>query len=104
MQLKRYWVSWYEYEKDYRPLKDPPNAGILGWWCSGHSDTNSTLCALVQCESKAEVVQALGEDWPQESLVFDMRFIEPVEMDYRPSDRFVLTDWMKERINAIPTS
>ena len=102
--MQRYWVSWKEYEKDYRPIHDPPNAAILGWWCSGHGDTYSTLCALVQCESKAEIAQVLGEDWPQENLVFDMRFIQVVDMDYQPSDRFVLTDWMKERMNATDTN
>lgn len=104
MQLKRYWVSWNEFEKDYRPIHDPPNSGVLGWWCSGRGDDHVTLCAWIQCESRAEITQVLGEDWPQPDGYFDMRFSKDVDNAWRPTDRFPLEDWMKERANAISAS
>jgi hypothetical protein len=98
--MKRFWVSWYESVSpdDYRPLHDPPNAAILGWWCSGYrGDDIPTLCALLEAESEAAARKAVGEDWPGEK---EWRFCEERAGDYVPGDRFPLSPWMRQRLEA----
>lgn len=94
--MKRFWVSWVQPTDDYRPLTFPPNEGIIGWWCSGYdSDDNATLVALIEAESKESVEKAIKLDWPEFQT---FRFFEKWDEGSRLSDRFVLDDWMRERL------
>lgn len=86
----RYWVSWYQPTKDYRPLTYPPNEAILGWWCSGAS----TLCALVSASDKVEAGAAITKDWPEAK---EWRFVYEKGDKWLPGDRFPLKDWMRDR-------
>jgi hypothetical protein len=94
--MNLFWISWYQPTEDYRPLGYPPNAAILGWWCTGTrtSDDASTICALVRAEDEAAAQSAVIIDWPE---AIDWRFCE-LRHDWQSSARFPLTDWMVERM------
>lgn len=96
--MKRYWVSWLQPGEDYRPLKDPPNEGIIGWWCSGYdSGDTAVLCALIRARDERYAVDAVLQDWPEFK---EWRFCEEVESDWIPTSRFPLTlDWQRKRAN-----
>ena len=68
--MKRFWMSWYDAEEDYRPLHDPPSEAILGWWCSGeHADGRATLVALVQADDLPSACVAVARV-KQDSTIF----------------------------------
>lgn len=94
--MTRFWMSWYQPTEDHRPLAFPPNAAILGWWCTGYRHDNAaTICALVQAESEEAAWDAVKKDWPE----MEQRFSGEREPDYAiKSDRFPLSDWMRERM------
>lgn len=93
---KRYWLSWVQPTDDPRPLTYPPQPPILGWWRTGYdADDNFTLVALVAAESDGEAKSAVREDWPEAE---HWRFCDEVPLDWRPSNRFILDDWMRDRI------
>lgn len=95
----RFWISWVQTTDDFRPLTDPPNKAILGWWCSGYTDRGATLCAAVEAASEGSAEQAVMIDWPE--AAGEWRFCERVEDNFRPSDRFPIgRDWMKERFGG----
>jgi hypothetical protein len=92
----RFWVSWVQTTEDFRPLTDPPNRAILGWWCSGETDRGVTLCAAVKANSPSSAEQAVMIDWPEAAGEF--RFVEEQSTDWTPGDRFPITrDWEKKR-------
>lgn len=107
--MKRFWISWYQPTEDYRPLTDPPNAAILGWWCSGYGEsaeirklwgltprqTSATLCALVNADSRESAENAVHIDWPEAT---EWRFCYERECDFLPGDRFPLSDWVRDRL------
>lgn len=97
--LTRFWMSWEERSKDYRPLKSPPNKAVLGWWCSGYAGdgSHSMLVAWVEAKNERDAKKAIAQDWPGKRT---WRFIETREPDWRPSDRFPLADWTKERVGG----
>lgn len=95
---KRYWISWYQPTEDYRPLSDPPNEHVLGWWCSGSriSDDAATLCAVVAGADEHEAKAAVKCDWPEAT---EWRFVEEKPSDFIPGDRFpVEGGWVKQRL------
>ena len=98
----RYWISWIQRTQDSRPLNGPPNSGILGWWCSGE-DSNGwdVLCAAVEATDAGAACAAIFKDWPEaaeDMAANGWRIFEHDKGDdWRPSDRFPLSDWMKER-------
>lgn len=100
--MKRFWLSWYQPGLDHRPLTYPPNAAILGWWCTGSGEHGGfedvdILCALVEAGSEDSAWKAVLVDWPD---MIDHRFIEQHEPNYTvTSDRFPLSDWMVPRMN-----
>lgn len=95
--LKRFWVGWNQYTKDYRPLNFPPNKKIKGYWCSGYSGVFNedgsplyyTMCALVEASSVKSATNALLKDWP-ECTHDDWRFFDEKDVNWIPSDRFKL--------------
>jgi|SRR5882757_6278637 len=90
-----YWLSWIQPTEDYRPLTDPPNVAVLGWWCSGYdSEDHATLCAGVWAKSEPAAKKHIQEDWPEAK---EWRFCEQQESNFIPSDRFPLEGWAKER-------
>jgi hypothetical protein len=95
--MSRFWVSWYQPTEDYRPLTYPPNNHILGWWCSGHAEVGSTICAAIEAENEEAAREAVLKDWPEAFDVEDWRFINEKPNDWKPGDRFSLSDWMIER-------
>lgn len=96
-KMARFWLSWYQPTKDYRPLLDPPNEHVLGWWCSGYrgSDDVPILCALIAARSEDEAQASVKTDWPEAE---EWRFCEKKPDDYIPGDRFPIDGWSKERI------
>ena len=96
MSETRFWCSFIQPTDDHRPLTYPPNEAILGWWCSGYnSEDHAILCALVKAETEGHVWNAIITDWPE---AITMRFCDQVDKGWRPNDRFVITDWQRERI------
>lgn len=98
--MKRYWMSWYQTTDDYRPLTYPPNGAILGWWCTGHrnSDDAATIVALVGADNEGAAKDAIKRDWSEAS---EWRICREFAPDETLGDRFpVNNDWMKERIAA----
>jgi len=95
--MMRFWLSWYETATDHRPLTFPPNAAILGWWCSGErcSDEASILVAIVEGDDEDAAKAAVVKDWPGEK---EWRFCN--EWDGKLSDRFPPQDWMIPRLKA----
>jgi hypothetical protein len=93
---KRFWLSWNELAKDYRPLSYPPNSCILGWWCTGYDDTSSRICAWVTATDEEAAKAAVALDWPGAK---DWRFCAEVGRDWEPSDRFPLAEWTRARVN-----
>ena len=100
--MMRAWVSWIERSEDYRPICDPPNKAVLGWWRSGECLGGNTLCAYIDADSYTDIDKAVEREWPTHSdlnYIRDWRFLKIVPDDFVPSDRFPLSDWMRERIN-----
>ncbi len=101
-KLKRYWVSWWQQTADYRPLKDPPQpTNIKAWWNSGGDfEGNSTLCAVVEAENGEKAQEYILQSWQEnDGEVGEFRFVDEVEKDWLPNDRFPITkDWQKERL------
>lgn len=99
--MKRYWMSWIEHSQDCRPLMSPPNEAVLGWWKSGErTDGAAVLCALVEAHSEAQAMNFIAVDWPISGAIREWRFVEIVDWDWRPGDRFPLSDWMRSRIEG----
>ncbi len=104
----RFWLSWEERANDYRPMSDPPNDAVLGWWCSGEAGDGSfhTLCALVEAASLEAAQTAVRLDWPavevyrgeERPCARVWRFGHEVAADWLPSDRFPLKDWELKRV------
>lgn len=92
---KKYWASWNQYTNDWRPLNYPTNHCIIGYWCSGYAGstngqgypTYSTVCAVIEANSKEAAIAAILEDWPE--ATHDVwRFFDEKPIDWRPGDRF----------------
>lgn len=98
--MTRYWLSWEQPSKDYRPMHSPPALPILGWWCSGWAPAEQAiLCAVVEADSEEQAKSALAVDWPETSAV-EFRFVSRMAPDYLPGDRFPLSDWMRPRFGV----
>ena len=89
IEMKRFWIFWYQPTEDYRPLKWPLPKTILGWWCSGQrcSDEASTLIAWVVAPSDYAAEKLIKKYWPEAK---EWRFCDEVEKDWKPNDRFPL--------------
>ena len=95
----RFWLSWHQPTDDFRPLTDPPNAAVLGWWCSGYdADDTPILCALVSAVNTRAAKQKVRLSWPEApSARREWRIEQEQEPDWLPGDRFPLSDWMQKR-------
>jgi hypothetical protein len=97
--VKRFWISWVQDTDDHRPLTFPPNKAVLGWWCSGETASGAAIiCALVVARHEAAARDAIIKDWPEALEHSDWRFFDCVGNSWELSDRFPLSDWMKERM------
>ena len=100
--MKRFWMSWYCFDADHRPLTYPPNKEILGWWhtgdgLSGIDREYSIICSMVEAKNENEAWAAVLEDWPG----VEKRFCEEQsKSEWRLSNRFVLSDWMIPRLKG----
>ena len=104
-QLKRFWMSWVQPTEDYRPLTDPPNENVLGWWCSGYdSNDQAILVALVQAKDEYSAKVAVVVSWPELIPDGEWRFCKEVANNYVPGDRFPMKEWERKRILAGFTS
>lgn len=104
--MRRFWTSFYfkgphGAESDYRPLNWPPHPGILGYWHTGIrcEDESLTLVVWVEAENEGHAMDLISVDWP-ESVGAEWRFFDEVALDWRPSDRFPISDWNVERIEG----
>jgi hypothetical protein len=97
--VKRFWLSWPQPTEDFRPLTDPPDERVVGWWCSGYdSRDRATLCALVNATNLAEAKAAVRASWPEApSKRAAWRIEDEHEPAWLPGDRFPLSDWMLQR-------
>lgn len=100
--MSTFWLSWPQRTEDFRPLTDPPDVRVIGWWCSGY-DANDTaiLCALVTAANIGEAKAAILVSWPEApSKRQAWRIEEERPSDWLPGDRFPLNGWMKKRAMA----
>lgn len=97
--LKRFWLSWVQPTEDYRPLTDPPEPRVIGWWCSGYTASDhATLCALVQAETMEYAKKAIRASWPEAPGVRgNWRIDDERPQGWLPGDRFPLSGWMERR-------
>lgn len=97
MREQLQWISWWQPGDDYRPLTYPPNAGVLGWWCTGYDDSESSLVAMVIAPNESAAREVVKKDWPD---AHRWRFCKAVD-NPTLSDRFPIDgDWMQERFDA----
>lgn len=105
--MKRFWVSFYFLDSDYRPIGWPPEPGILGYWDSGTrcEDGATTLVIWLEAENAEKAKELLGSDkcWPEVAQGVEWRFFEERDLDWRPNDRFPLAAWSKERLTGTAT-
>lgn len=101
MAKERFWVSWVCLNLDCRPLSDPPDERILGWWVSGYNgDGDAILVAVVDAENPQDGVAAIHKEWPEQSI-WAFRFFERKPAGWQPSERFPITrEWSKQRFSA----
>lgn len=95
----RFWVSWFQpAQGDWGAKTDPPNEGVLGYWCSGYTgDDRPIVCAMIEADDELDAEAVVKKDWPAHS---GWRFIERRPPDYLPGDRFPIDlDWMRARFN-----
>lgn len=97
------WISWHQPTDDWGPLSYPPNAAVLGVWCSGYTGDDITgddiaiLCALVIADSEDAAKAAVRVDWPE---ACDWRFCNK-RPDTNLGDRFTFDDdWSRSRVEA----
>ena len=91
--MKRFWMSWFVSDEDYRPLTYPPNEAIRGWWCTGETDSGAhTICGVVDAPDQDQAWAAVEQDWPGIEHRFDGECSR-----WPPSDRFPLADWVRGR-------
>jgi hypothetical protein len=86
----RFWLSWPQPTPDFRPLTDPPDSRVIGWWCSGY-DCHDTaiLCALVCAANLGEAKSAVRVSWPEApSRGQSWRIEDEHAPDWVPGDRF----------------
>lgn len=97
--MTRFWLSWYDRDPDPRPLHDPPNEAVLGWWISGSTDEETIICAVVSASTEDEAWDAVAIDWPFETV--RRRFCEDKGPSFVPGDRFPTHDrkWCKRRFS-----
>ena len=100
---KRFWISWEQLTKDFRPIADPPQPeSIKAWWCSGETEDAFTLCAIVDAESEMLAQGIIRIAWDaggEDSDIGEFRFNEERAADWLPNDRFPITkDWEKQRL------
>lgn len=95
----RFWLSWTQPTEDYRPLTDPPDTRVIGWWCSGYdSNQRPRLCALVRAGDLDEAKRAIRISWPEAPTTRQAWRIEDQRpSDWLPGDRFPMSPWMTER-------
>lgn len=97
--MRQFWMSWYQPTEDYRPLKYPPNLGVLAYWCSGSrlSDDAHTLVAWVIAPNVRTAKAIIRIDWPEAD---EWRLCEELEKSWwPPSNRFPIDKkWEKDRI------
>lgn len=99
--MKRYWLSWPQPTEDFRPLTDPPDARVLGWWCSGYDSNDvALLCALVQGVTLNDAKSGVRASWPEAPNRYQAwRIEEERPSDWLPGDRFPIDKpWMRQRI------
>lgn len=103
--MKRFWLSWEEHDSpaDSRPIHHPPNDAILAWWESGFAGDGSyaTMVAIVRAKDEAAAWAAVRKDWPTKRAR-KVRFINEVDADWRPSDRFPLMGEALKRVESKP--
>lgn len=102
-KMNRYWISWRESADDYRPLTDPPNEAICGWWCTGGGEIGWTIAAVVDAHDSEQAKLAVLKDWPEaQDEIKDWRFLEIENPNFRPSPgRYPIHSWMKERFQKL---
>lgn len=101
----RAWMSWCENAVDYRPLTYPPRREVLGWWCTGYNaDDMPTIVAMIECDDLNDAAEIVYSEWPMadewvEEHGWRFAALEP-DTFVPPSDRFVIADWMVDRIGV----
>lgn len=98
MPETRWWMSFIG--DATRGVLWPPPEGMLGSWCTGwDSDDKPVIVCWTQAPTE-EAARAIAAQSFPESAGREFRFCGVVEHDWRPNDRFPLSDWMEERLDA----
>jgi len=84
-QQPRFWIGWEQPGVDYRPLMVPPRETVVGYWCSGSSETTSSMCAVVNADSAAHARAIVEVYWPDAGRE---RFNDEKPAGWLPGGRF----------------
>lgn len=96
-----WWLSWPQPMSDYRPLTDPPDAKVLGWWCTGYtSENHATLCALVAATTIGGAKAAVRRSWPEAPSKSQSWRLEESLSELPDEGRFPRDGWIGRRIKA----
>lgn len=60
-----YWLSWVQPGSDHRPLTDPPNESIRGWWIERRVDNGTILYAMVKAPDEQAAKAVVNVYWPE---------------------------------------
>lgn len=100
------WISWEQVGKsdgdqasvDYRPVKWPPPAQVLAYWCTGYAgnfdEMRATVVALVKAKTPGAAKQIVERTW--NPGVGDWRFAGQYKEKGPPGDRFPMPEWSYE--------
>ncbi len=72
---------------------------------SGSTDEGVNIVALVQAKEPENASAAIIAEWPElKKLIrkkgFTWRFFQTKDADFKPGDRFVLSQWMRDRLET----
>lgn len=85
MSDTRCWIGWQQPGDDYRPLMVPPRETVVGYWCSGGSETHHSMCAVVNADSPEHARAIVEVYWPDAGRE---RFADMKPAAWTPGDRF----------------
>ncbi len=91
---KLWWISWEQFGEDYRPVKWPPPAEVVAYWCTGYNDTHAMIVAIIRETSQHRAKQAIKRAWAPG--VDDWRFAREYVENGPPGDRFPPPEWSVE--------
>lgn len=88
-QQPRFWIGWKQPGEDYRPMMVPPRETVVGYWCSGGSETYHTMCAVVNADDADHARTIVAVYWPDAGRE---RFNDQKPAGWLPGERFPMAE------------